>query len=116
MVDVTFYLLYNGVMITFTRTDDGYIFNNNTDPLAIGVVEDGNFHLLHKDKIIKFGNAMQAFVHLRSVYEPREASAQTLELFTKPSHPLDNMSKWLNNPVLKDIDNQTFHAYENTTR
>lgn len=103
-------------MITFTQTNDGYIFNHGTIPLAIGVMEEGDFHLLHKDKMIKFGNAMQAFIHLRSVYEPREASAQTLEMFNKPSHPLDNMSKWLINPVLKDIDNQTFHAYENTTR
>ena len=97
-------------MITFTPTNDGYIFSHKNDTLAIGMYENGSFHLFHQDEVLSFGNAIQAFSHLGSIYEPSVASPQTMELFTKPARPIDNMSKWNNNSVLKDMPKEVFHA------
>jgi hypothetical protein len=33
-----------------------------------------------------------------------------MELFTKPARPIDNMSKWINNPALENIPKEVFHA------
>lgn len=97
-------------MIQFNETKDGYVFFNGEQTLAIGVYEQAQFYLLHKEDMLPFGNAMQAFVHLRSIYEPSEPSPKTVELFTKPSRPIDNMSKWKSNPVLNDMPKEVFYA------
>lgn len=97
-------------MIKCTETVDGYVFTLNEQALAIGVRENGMFHLLHKDNVNMFGNAMQAFTHLRSIYEPSEPSPRTVELFTLPSRPIDNMSKWNSHSVLHDMPKEVFHA------
>lgn len=106
----TFTVNYNALMITFTETPDGYVFTMNNEALAVGVRENGTFHLLHADKLIDFSNAMQAFVHLRSIYEPMDVKESTMELFTKPSRPIDNMSKYMDNAVLSNIPKEVFHA------
>ena len=98
-------------MIKFTETKDGYVFSQHDKLLAVGVFEQQMFHLLHKDKVIAFSNAMQAFTHLRSVYEPKEVSAKTLEVFTKPARSIDNMSRFKDNQVLKDIPKEVFYAH-----
>lgn len=97
-------------MIQFNETKDGYVFFNGEQTLAMGVYEQTQFLLLHKEDVLPFSNAMQAFVHLRSVYEPSEPSPKTVELFTNPSRPIDNMSKWKSNPVLNDIPKEVFYA------
>ena len=103
-------MYYSEHMIKFTETNDGYIFNHNNDILAIGMYENGSFHLFHQEKVLSFDNAIQAFSHLGSIYEPKVASPKTMELFTKPSRPIDNMSKWMNNPVLDNMPKEVFHA------
>ena len=97
-------------MIKFTETNDGYIFNHNNEVLAIGMYENNAFHLFHEEIVTSFSNAMQAYCHLNSIYAPGIASQETMELFTKPSRPIDNMSKWINNPVLDNIPKEVFHA------
>jgi hypothetical protein len=98
-------------MITFIETKDGFVFSQREKLLAVGVYEQERFHLLHEDKVVAFGNAMQAFTHLRSIYEPGKVSAKTLEVFTKPARAIDNMSKFKDNEVLKDIPKEVFYAY-----
>lgn len=102
--------MYNMFMITFTETKDGYVFSMNSEALAVGVYEDSEFHLLHRDNVVTFGNAMQAFVHLRSVYEKRDVKQSTMELFTTPSRPIDNMSKYRDNSLLANMPKEVFHA------
>ena len=97
-------------MIQFNETKDGYVFFDSDQTLAIGVYECAQFLLLHKEEVLPFGNAMQAFAHLRSIYEPFEPSPRTVELFTTPSRPIDNMSRWKNNPALIDMPKEVFHA------
>ena len=103
-------LKYSCRMITFIETKDGYIFSYKNDTLAIGMYENGSFHLFHQEQVTSFGNAVQAFSHLNSIYKPSVASPATMELFTKPSRPIDNMSKWMNNPVLDNMPKEVFHA------
>lgn len=102
--------MYTIRMITFTETTDGYVFTMNNEALAIGVRESGVFHLLHKDHVVEFGNAMQAIVHLRSIYESAMVKESTMLLFTSPSRPIDNMSKFVDNVVLKDMPKEVFYA------
>lgn len=97
-------------MIKFTETNDGYVFTIDNEALAIGIHEQGQFHLLHKDTMVSFGNAMQAFCHLRSIYEPSVASPKTLEMFNTPARAIDNMSKYSDNAILKDMPIDVFHA------
>lgn len=97
-------------MMKHYETKDGYVFANNDQTVAIGAYENGEFCLFYKDEFLPFNNAMQAFVHLRSIYEPGEASPQTMKLFTTPSRPIDNMSKWLNHSSLVDMPKEVFHA------
>jgi len=98
-------------MIKFQETKDGYIFSKNDQHLAIGIYERGAFHLLHNDKLLNFSNAMMAYSYLGNVYEPRQPKAQTLEVFTKPARAIDNLSKFKDNPHLKGITKEEFHAY-----
>ena len=98
-------------MIKFTETKDGYIFNQNDKLLAVGVYENDNFHLLYEENVVSFANAMQAFVHLRSVYEPSVPSAKTMEVFTSPSRPIDNLSRFKDNSVLKGMPKEVFYAH-----
>jgi hypothetical protein len=98
-------------MLKFNETPDGYIFSLNNKHLAVGVYEQGVFHLLHDDKLVPYGNAMQAFSHLRSIYEPSVPSPKTMELFLTPSRPVDNMSKYRDNVILKDMPSEVFHAH-----
>jgi hypothetical protein len=98
-------------MIKFQETKDGYVFSQNDKVLAVGVYEQGEFHLLHDDKLLNFDNAMTAFSYLRRAYEPDiPVSAKTLELFNTPSRAIDNMSKFKYNEILKDIPKEVFHA------
>lgn len=97
-------------MITFSETPDGYVFSMNNEALAVGVHESGVFHLLHQDKVVDFSNAMQAFVHLRSIYEPKEVKQSTMDLFTTPARAVDNMSKYKGNAVLADMPKDVFYA------
>ncbi len=97
-------------MLKFNETPDGYIFSLDNKHLAVGVYEQGAFHLLHNDQLVAYSNAMQAFSHLRSIYEPSVASPKTMEMFLTPSRPIDNMSKFKYNEVLKDIPKEVFHA------
>ena len=109
-VDLIDNLWYNVPMIKCDETKDGYLFSLREVPLAMGVYEDDAFCLLHNNDVLPFGNAMQAFVHLRALYEPSVPSPKTMELFTKPARAIDNMSKWINNPVLDDMPKEVFHA------
>ena len=97
-------------MITFNDTPDGFVFNLHDKPLAIGIHENGTFNLLHQDTVNTFENAMQAFSHLRSIYNPREVKQSTIDLFTKPSRAIDNMSKYRDNPNLINMPKEVFHA------
>ena len=97
-------------MLKFNETPDGYIFSLDNKHLAVGVYEQGVFHLLHDDKLLTYSNAMQAFSHLRSIYEPSVPSPKTMELFLTPSRPIDNMSKYRDNVILKDMPSEVFHA------
>jgi hypothetical protein len=98
-------------MLKFNETPDGYIFSLDNKHLAVGVYEQGVFHLLHDDQLVTYSNAMQAFSHLRSIYEPSVASPKTMELFLTPSRPIDNMSKYRDNVILKDMPSEVFHAH-----
>lgn len=97
-------------MMKFSLIDDGYLFLNGDDAVALGVYEQGVFCLAHGDKTSTFSNAMEAFSHLRSIYEPSVASPKTMELFLTPSRPIDNMSKYRDNVILKDMPSEVFHA------
>ncbi len=97
-------------MITFDQTEDGYVFIKNSEAIAVGVYENSNFCLFHKDDLSIFDNSMQAYVHLRSIYEPKVARPDVLALFTTPSRAIDNMSKFKDNEYLKDIPKEVFHA------
>ena len=98
-------------MITFSNTQDGCIFHNNGQTIAFGVYEDSGFHLVHHDNMVTFANAMQAFSHLRSVYDPLPPVSQlTIDLFTKPARAVDNMAKFKYNEILKDMPKEVFHA------
>ena len=98
-------------MIKFTETKDGFVFNSNDEVVAVGVYESSGFHLLHAEKVTTFSNPMQAFVHLRSIYNPSEPSAKTLAVFTTPARAIDNMSKFRDNVVLKDMPKEVFYAH-----
>ena len=97
-------------MLKFNETPDGYIFSLDNKHLAVGVYEQGGFHLLHNDQLQTYSNAMQAFSHLRSIYEPSTPQPSTMELFLKPARAIDNMSKFKYNEILKDIPKEVFHA------
>lgn len=97
-------------MITFTPTPDGFVFTDSNGAIALGVQESDGFFLVHKENMTKFGNAMQAFIHLKSIYEPRVASPEIMEVFTKPSRPVDNMGRFKDNPNLTNISKEVFHA------
>ncbi len=84
-------------MIKFIETKDGYDFVQDTINIAVGAYDQGGFQLFHKNDIRSFNNAMEAFSHLRSIYEPATASPKTMEMFLTPSRPIDNMSKMRNN-------------------
>lgn len=101
---------YNVQMLKFNETPDGYIFSLDNKHLAVGVYEQGGFHLLHNDQLQTYSNAMQAFSHLRSIYEPSTPQPSTMELFLKPARAIDNMSKFKYNEILKDIPKEVFHA------
>ena len=57
-------------MIRFEETKDGFIFSKDGKHLAIGIYEQGSFHLLHDERLQHFANAMTAFVFLGDIYEP----------------------------------------------
>lgn len=97
-------------MLKFNETPDGYIFSLDNKHLAVGVYEQGGFHLLHEDQLTTYSNAQQAFSHLRTIYEPSVPSPKTMELFLTPSRPIDNMSKYRDNVILKDMPKEVFHA------
>ena len=97
-------------MLKFNETPGGYIFSFKEDSLAMGIYDDNGFQLLHKDEVVTFNNAQQAFSHLRSIYEPSVPSPKTMELFLTPSRPIDNMSKYRDNVILKDMPKEVFHA------
>ena len=97
-------------MITHLEIKDGYAFFDKEQKIAEGVFDDNQFHLLYGEQLLAFNNAMQAMVHLRSLYEPKEVSPKTLELFTKPARLIDNMSRWKNNPALIDMPKEVFYA------
>lgn len=81
-------------MIKFIETKDGYEFTENNGSVAVGAYDQDGFHLIHKNDILSFNNAMQAFSHLRTIYEPSVPSPKTMEMFLTPSRPIDNMSKF----------------------
>jgi hypothetical protein len=98
-------------MIKFQETKDGYVFSRGTNVLAVGVYEEGAFHLLHDDKLLNFNNAMMAFCYLRNAYEPdTPVKPETLALINTPARAIDNMSKFKYNEILKDIPKEVFHA------
>ena len=97
-------------MMKFTATSDGYVFFLKEVPLAMGVHEDGHFCLLHENDMLSFDNAMQAFGHLRALYEPSVPSPKTVELFTTPARAIDNMSKWGLHPAINNMPKEVFHA------
>lgn len=98
-------------MIKFQETKDGYVFSQNSKVLAVGVYEQGAFHLLHDEKLLNFSNAMMAFTYLRRAHEPDiPVSAKTLELLNTPARAIDNMSKFKYNEILKDIPKEVFYA------
>lgn len=97
-------------MIKFKETPDGYVFSLNNKHLAVGAYEQGCFHLLHEDELLSYSNAMQAFSHLRSIYEPSTPRPETMELLLTPARAIDNMSKFKYNEILKDIPKEVFHA------
>lgn len=98
-------------MIKFEETHDGYIFSKDNKHLAVGVYEQGSFHLLHEDKLLNFANAMCAFSYLGDVYEPHAPKAKTLHMLTKPADRVVNMTGFIDNPHLKGITKEEFHAY-----
>jgi len=102
--------MYNRHMITFSPTPDGFVFTDANGAIALGVQESDGFFLVHKENMTKFGNAMQAYIHLKSIYEPRIASQQTMDVFTKPSRPVDNMGRFKDNPNLINMPKEVFHA------
>ena len=103
-------MMYNTRMITCTETQNGYVFAAGEDTLAVGVYENQQFCLLHNDEITAFSNAMQAFVHLRSIHNPFVPTPKTMELFTTPARAMDNMSKWFNHSSLDNMPKEVFHA------
>jgi hypothetical protein len=100
-------------MITFNDLHNGdYIFLNDGEPVAIGTREQDGFHLLHQDQMISFANAMQAYSHVRSIYEPFVVSPGTMELFNTPAPgQVDKLSKYKDNPSLQHITKEVFHAH-----
>lgn len=98
-------------MITFEETKDGYIFSKDDKHLAVGVYEQGCFHLLHNDKLLNFANAMCAFIYLGDAYEPHIPSITTVNMLTKPADRVVNMTGFKDNPHLKGITKEEFHAY-----
>jgi len=109
-VDHNVIVVYNSQMITFSPTPDGFVFTNSEGAIALGVQESEGFFLVHKENMTKFNNAMQAYVHLRSIYEPKIASPRIMEVFTKPSRPVDNMGRFKDNPNLINMPKEVFHA------
>ncbi len=97
-------------MLKFIETKDGYVFEMNNKPIAVGAYEPAGFTLLHDDDVMQFSNAMQAFTHLRSIHDRKLASQKTIDLFTTPSRAIDNMSKWYNSPALENMPKEVFHA------
>ena len=97
-------------MIKFNETPGGYIFTRGAESLAMGLYDKDGFQLLHENNILTFSNAMQAFSHLRSIYEPFVPSPKTMEMFLTPSRAIDNLSKYKYNEILKDIPKEVFHA------
>jgi len=98
-------------MIKFEETHDGYIFSKDNTHLAVGVYEQGSFHLFHDDKLMNFANAMMAFSYLGDVYEPHSPKQKTLEMLTKPADHVVNLTKYKDNVHLKDLTKEEFHAY-----
>lgn len=102
--------MYTGCMINFVKTEDGYVFSQDTNEIAIGSYDNGNFCLIFNDDIVTFSNAMQAYCHLRSTLEPGVAKPETLELINTPARAIDNLSKYRYNEILKDVTCEVFHA------
>lgn len=102
--------MYNGLMIKFTTTEDGYIFLQNSTEVAIGSYSTGNFHLIFGDDVLTFSNAMQAYTHLRSTLEPSIVSAETLRLINTPARAIDNLSKYKYNSALEHVTKEVFYA------
>lgn len=53
-------------MITFTLINNGYIFSDNAQPIAIGEYSNEGFALLYENTLHMFGNACEAFTFLTS--------------------------------------------------
>lgn len=81
--------------------------------VAIGEYVDDGFHLLidQSDDIKQFANAMQAFSHIRSIFEPGLPSQKTIDLFTKPARAVDNWSKYRDNNILSNVSEDAMFAY-----
>lgn len=88
----------------FNEIPDGFVFSHDDVTVAIGVRDQGEFLLYHNNTLIPFANAMSAFVHLRSIYEPGQPKQSTLDLFEKPARAIDNMSKYKNNAILAQLE------------
>lgn len=98
-------------MIKFEETHDGYIFSKDNTHLAVGVYEQGTFHLLHNDKLLNFSNAMCAFIYLGDVYESHSPKTKTISMLTKPVDHVVNMAQYKDNVHLKDLTKEEFHAH-----
>lgn len=92
-------------MIKFKDLGTDFEFTNNQITIAYGTYEDNNFCLFYKDDVLNFGNAMQAFSYLNSIYHPRVAKQQVHQV---QSSSIDSYKK---HPALKDITKDNFHAY-----
>lgn len=100
-----------GPMLQFHENDNAFTFIRNEHAIAIGEYSEEGFVLLYDEQIHTFSNAMQAFTHLRSTIEPFTPSPNTMRMFTTPSRAVDNMSKYRDNEILKDIPREVFYAY-----
>ena len=98
-------------MIQFHENDNAFTFIRDEHAIAIGEYSEDGFVLLHNEQLHTFSNAMQAFTHLRSIIEPSIVSPETMRMFTTPSRAVDNMSKFRDNEILKDIPKEVFYAY-----
>ena len=97
-------------MLNWTLTDECYCFRDNNKEIAIGMYENGQFLLLHENKTILHRNAMQAFVQLRTIYDPIIPTPKTMLVFDTPSRTIGNMSKFNDNPILKHMPLEVFYA------
>lgn len=100
-------------MLTFNIVNDEYVFLHNDNAVAYGMYNNQRFELFFNDEILTFANAMQAFCHVKTILLPKQiAKPETIELFTTPSRPIDNMSKFTRHQVLVGMSKEVFHALE----